>query len=227
MPVAPIAHVYEEPCFMSDFMLYTATFKEVWLAKGAISAVLGYLANELGYSTQTVSVFLFLMLFDFALGVLIGVKRKHWSLRKFRRGFVKIAIYMFTLWCTTQLNRMFQEASGFNAGLHLYFMLYICAIEMLSICTHLMDLGCPLPDAFIKLIKKIRSDAEARLLVDAARRKREYRREMRQQSSMNGDSVMDLLHTTVPFESKNNGEDNPYEPDDDIPPNGRDNNDRN
>lgn len=135
-----------------------AAFKACWA--GAVTCT-GWLVG--GFGKMLMALFI-LYLIDFALGFYRAWKSKNISRGKIYSGFCKVPLYALVIISAQMLDNIITvtvpDLPFLGGGVRGFIIGYAGIMEMLSICTHLNDLGVRLPISLVKRLRGYRDKME-------------------------------------------------------------------
>lgn len=105
-----------------------------------------------------VPLLIFLMMFDFILGVWkAGVEHKI-SSTGFRKGFYKIILYFCGISVICLFAATMRETFGTSLQMDIFAVGFLCANECLSCLSHLAKLGFPIPVWLVNMLQEFHDD---------------------------------------------------------------------
>ena len=129
-----------------------------WLKGGAACVAMG--CETLGLPLDLVWVLVGLFVGDFALGIVIAVKERQFSLKKFARGFAKIPVYTLVLVIAWLCQFVMQTVLAEAVPVPLWACAYLAMHEALSVLSKCEALDLPVPALIKRILEKVNTAAE-------------------------------------------------------------------
>lgn len=143
--------------YIPYFWSYIHSMIENYELKSFIAFMMTYLSTFFGVNWWIIQMLFILIFCDFVMGFIAGVKTKgQISLAKMHHGILKFLAYAVTIVMVLYMEEMVKFSVHLEIPLLALYATYQCVTEMSSIAKHLLILGLPLPQLFVKLLVKSR-----------------------------------------------------------------------
>lgn len=119
--------------------------QEVWVIKTVIATIATFVATLVAPIYDLLPVLFLLMLFDFMLGVKRAYSTNSLSSAGFRKGFLKLIIYMIGIAVILLTARTFFLSFGTSFRIDIFSIGFLCVNESISCLSHLTKMGFPTP----------------------------------------------------------------------------------
>lgn len=133
--------------------------------KALLALAWSFILTSVGYPETAVIALLYLFIADFFLGFVRAWKSCNLCGSKIRAGAYKFVAYWASIAIFVQADIILVNAFPFNVSLVNLLIAYLGVNEALSCLAHLQYFGLPVPECFVKQLKKYKEQVET--LADA------------------------------------------------------------
>jgi len=129
--------------------------------KALLALACSFILTSVGYPETAVVALLYLFIADFFLGFFRAWRSCALRGDKIRAGAYKFVAYWASIAIFVQADMVLTNAFPFNVSLVNLLIAYLGVNEALSCLAHLQYFGLPVPEYFVKRLKKYREQIEA------------------------------------------------------------------
>lgn len=129
--------------------------------KALLALAWSFISTSVGYPETAVVALLYLFIADFFLGFFRAWRSCTLRGDKIRAGAYKFVAYWASIAIFVQADMVLTNAFPFNVSLVNLLIAYLGVNEALSCLAHLQYFGLPVPEYFVKRLKKYREQIEA------------------------------------------------------------------
>lgn len=160
IPVDTLQPLKEAGLDMSYYLNQLAAGAQI---KVPLAMAAGFYAQYLGGDWVLLAAWFLLDLLDLFFGSWNAIRKRTFSMLRFRKWVIKVLTYGITILVFAVLNMGFNRASGFNAPILDGFLMVLLATEAMSIFNNMRKLGWPVPAVAAKLAQRIHDKANEQL----------------------------------------------------------------
>ncbi len=136
---------------------YVTAFIHNWEMQACLLCLIALLSEVTGISLALMYIFFAVLFIDFVLGLTMAIKCHSFSSTNFKKGIVKIVLYVFYIILMSFGDRVFQEVFLLPTQRHYLAMWLTASIvftELLSIIKHCRAIGLPIPRSMSFILSK-------------------------------------------------------------------------
>lgn len=119
--------------------------QEVWVVKTLIATITAFVATLVAPIYDLIPILFLLMLLDFVLGVKRAYNNNALSSAGFRKGFLKVIVYLVGIAVILLTARTFFLSFGTSFRIDIFSIGFLCVNESISCLSHLTKMGFPTP----------------------------------------------------------------------------------
>lgn len=124
--------------------------------KAVVAVIWAWILDSVGYPGSAITWLIMLCLFDFALGFIRALASSNVSGAKLRRGATKCVWYMCAVFIFGYVDNAVGIALPLPVSIRDLFIAYLAVNEALSCVDHLAFFRVPIPEAFLKRLRRYR-----------------------------------------------------------------------